>query len=84
MSLVIRVPVGEGAVMTIVDPRSFDAGGVEWCLRYGRPEAVALVAAELVSTVDYLLSQHISMKEATRRLRLMRQARKAANHEGHK
>lgn len=75
--LTAQIDCGDGAVMTIVDPRSFEDGGVEWRLRYGRPEAVRYTAASLVESYDYLLSREISTKEAIRRLRLLRAGRHA-------
>lgn len=78
MGSILSVDVGGGAVHTIVDPRSFPAGGIEYCLRYGEPSLSAqLVAASLISSFDYLLSDNISTKEAIRRLRILRAERKA-------
>lgn len=75
-----QVDVGDGAVMTIVDPRSDPH--IEWMLRYAgdlnEPSAGRFSAASLIASYDYLVSGHISMQEATRRLRLMRIARRAA------
>lgn len=76
--LTIAVDCGDGAFMSIADPRSFEAGGVEWRLRYGNPEQVRFVAAEMIACYDYLLSGEITQKEAERRLRLMRQVRRTA------
>ena len=76
--LTIEVDCGGGAFMTIADPRSFEVGGVEWRLRYGNPEQVRFVAAALVGSYDFLLSGEITQQEAERRLRLMRQVRRAA------
>ena len=76
--LTLEVPCGDGAVMSIVHPRSFEDGGIEWRLRYGNPEEVRFIAAALIDSYDYLLSGHINQKEAERRLRLLRQARRAA------
>lgn len=76
--LTLEVPCGYGSVMSIVHPCSLEDGGVEWRLRYGNPEEVRLIAASLIDSYDYLLSGHINQKEAERRLRLLRQARRAA------
>jgi hypothetical protein len=76
--LTLDVDCGDGAVMSIVHPLSFEDGGVEWRLRYGNPEEVRFIAASLISSYDYLLSEHISQKDAERMLRLLRQARRAA------
>jgi hypothetical protein len=77
-SLVVQVDHGGGAWGSISDPSQFADGGLEWCLRYA-PEAsnCRLQAASVVATFDYLLSDNITMKEATRRLRQMRKARAA-------
>lgn len=69
------VAMGDGAFMSIINPQSFADGGIEWKLRYGSAAGVALSAASLIASYDYLLSSAISMKEATRRLRLLRAAR---------
>jgi len=71
-----HVDCGDGAVMTIIDPRSFEDGGPEWVMRYGNPESIRYTVASLLSSYDYLCSGHITMADATRRLRLMRQARR--------
>jgi len=76
--LTLEVDCGDGAVMSAVNPLSFEDGGVEWRLRYGDPEGVRFIAAALIDSYDYLLSGHINQKEAERRLRLLRQARRAA------
>ena len=71
------VCIGDGAFMTIINPQSFKYGGVEWGLRFGDPDAVRYTAASAISSYDYLLSDESSMKEATRRLRVLRNARRA-------
>lgn len=76
--LTIEVPVGDGASMSIVNPQSFEDGGTEWICRYGNIESIRYTLAGLIESYDYLLSGEISMNEATRRLRLMRSARRAA------
>lgn len=77
MKLTAEINCGDGAFMTIVDPRSFEDGGVGWKLRYGNPDGVRHTAASLIDSYDYLLSGEITMKEATRRLRLLRAGRQA-------
>ena len=72
-----EVPVGDGALMTIPNPRSFDAGGPEWTCRYGNVEAIRYTVASLLSSYDHLLSGNINMTEAIKRLRMMRAARRA-------
>lgn len=76
--LAIDVECGDGAAMSIVYPHSFSNGGISWRLRYGNADSVRHVAASLIDSYDYLLSEEITMKEAVRRLRLMRQSRRAA------
>jgi hypothetical protein len=78
VKLTIEVDCGGGAFMTIVDPSSFEDGGVEWRLRYGNPDQVRFIAARVVESYDYLLCDEITMGEATRRLRLLRAARRKA------
>lgn len=77
MKLTAEINCGDGAVMSIVDPRSFEDGGIGWTLRYGDPGGVRYTAASLIDSYDYLLSGEITMQEATRRLRLLRAARRA-------
>lgn len=74
--LVRLVQVGHGAVMSVLDPTSFADGGLEWRLRYGDPASVGLVAACVVSDYDFLTSDEITLTEATRRLRILRRARR--------
>lgn len=66
------VEVGDGAAMTIIDPRSFEDGGAEWVMRYGDPVSIRYTVASLLASYDYLLADNINMTEATRRLRLLR------------
>lgn len=82
MKLTAEINCGDGAVMTIVDPRSFKDGGIGWKLRYGNPDGVRYTAASLIDSYDYLLSSEITMKEATRRLRLLRVGRQALANSG--
>ena len=51
-------------------------------MRYGNPNAIRLVVASLLESYDGLLSDHITTREAVRRLRLLRNARAALNGEG--
>ena len=69
------VDCGDGAVMTIIDPRSFKDGGAEWTMRYGNPASIRYTVASLLCSYDYLCSGEITMAEATKRLRLLRKAR---------
>ena len=75
--LTAEVSVGDGAQMSIVDPRSFGDGGPEWVCRYGNIVSARYIVASLVESYDYLLCGGITTKEAIRRLRLLRAARKA-------
>lgn len=81
----IRVPTGGNAVMTIPNP--WGDPHIEWSLRYSRDlndssgrhgGAGRFTAAEILASFDYLVSDAITMKEATRRLRVLRHARDAA------
>lgn len=76
------VDLGGGAGATIMDPRSFENGGADWVMRYGKPCSIRFVAASLLESYDGLLSDTITTREAVRRLRLMRNARAALNGEG--
>lgn len=76
--MTIRVAYGDGAVGTIINPQSFEDGGPEWVMRYGNPESIRYTVASILKTYDYLLSGHITTKEAIRRLSLMRAVRRAA------
>jgi len=72
------VCIGGGAYSTIPNPQSYHTGGIVWHLTWaGDVRPYALTAGSIVTTFDYLLSDAITMKEATRRLRLMRHARRA-------
>lgn len=76
----INVPVGDGAFMCIVNPVTVPQIG--YSLTYSgdlnQPQAGRFSAAALIDSYNYLVSHDISLKEATRRLALMRQARDAA------
>lgn len=80
--MTVHVSVEDGAVMTIINPQSFADGGPEWVMRYGNPEGVRYAVASLLESYDGLLSDDITMKEATRRLRLVRDARAALSSTG--
>jgi len=69
------VSLGDGAYSTIINPQSFEDGGPEWVMRYGKPDSIRYTVAGLLETFDYLLSDSINMKEATARLRVMRAVR---------
>jgi hypothetical protein len=71
-----KVHLGGGAFSSIMNPWSFEDGGVEWQLRYGNPDGIRYSAASLLASYDYLLSGAISFEEAKRRLRILRAARR--------
>lgn len=68
---------GDGAVGTIANPQIYADGGPAWQMTWGNPMAIRYSVASLLESYDYLLSGNINMAEATRRLRLMRAARRA-------
>lgn len=68
-----EVHVGDSAYMTIVNP--WRDSGLGWQLRYGAERKVRYVAASVVDSYDYLLSNEITTKEAIQRLRVLRRAR---------
>lgn len=74
--MTVEVAMGGGAFSTIINPQSFKDGGPEWVMRYGNPESIRYAVASLLETFDYLLSDNITMKEATDRLRLLRAVRR--------
>lgn len=71
------VHIGDGAFSTIPNPMSYSEGGIVWTLAWGNAEAVKHTAGSIITSYDYLLSEAITMKDATHRLRLLRAARKA-------
>lgn len=52
---------------------SLPIGELEWKLRYGNPLAVRFSAASVIDSYEYLI-HHCSLKEAARRIMLMRAA----------
>jgi len=76
----LMVSVEGGATMFIANPLSNPH--IEWVMRYSsdlnNPKAGRFSVAALIQSYDYLLSDNINMTEATRRLRLMRAARREA------
>lgn len=74
--LTAQVNICDGAVMTIQNPWSFIDGGVGWRLNYGNHESVRHSAISLIESYEYLISDEITMQEATRRLRMLRAARR--------
>lgn len=77
----MTVEVGDGAVHFITNPNA--EPNLQWMLRYGGRfgndlQTAVIASATVLSGFDYLLSGNINLKEATRRLGLMRKARQAA------
>lgn len=74
--MTIDVSYGGGAIGSIINPLADPHP--EWVSRYGNVEGIRYALASFLETYDYLLSQSINDKEAVRRLRIMRGARRAA------
>lgn len=78
----LAVHVGGGAVHFVPNPLADPH--LEWMLRYSpqglddKRNSARLAAASVLDGFDYLIGPHISMKEATRRLRILRAARQHA------
>lgn len=78
----MSVKVGDGAWHQIPNPAADPH--IEWMLRYSparlddKRNSVRLAAASVIDGFEYLCSEHVSMKEATRRLCLLRAARREA------
>ena len=64
------VGVGDGAQMTIPNSE------LQWICRYGNIISVRYLAASCLESYDYLMGSNISEREAFRRLRLLRRAKK--------
>ncbi|WP_374828718.1 hypothetical protein [Paenochrobactrum pullorum] len=77
MKLTAQVDLGGGAIATIVNPQSFNDGGVIWRVRYDNCEEVRYTAAMIIESYDYLLSSDISTTEAIRRIRILKSGRGA-------
>lgn len=75
--LTANVNIGDGAVMSIINPQSFAEGGPAWRMIYGDPIGIRFAVASLLDSYDYLLSANITSAEAIARLRVMRRARAA-------
>lgn len=76
--MTLQVDMGDGAWMTILDPRSFENGGLIWTLTWGSAKDIRYTAASVACSYDYLLSDEIGITEAIRRLRKMRGVRAQA------
>lgn len=68
-----HIDCGDGATMSIpyFNPHS-DNENINWITRYGDIEAARFDIAMILDSYSYLISDEITMKEATRRLRLLR------------
>lgn len=75
--LITRVQVDDGAVMSMLDPRSYQDSTIIWHLTWGNVEGVRHAAASIIECYDYLLSGHLSQAEAIRRLKILRANHKA-------
>lgn len=75
--MVAHVCIGDGAFMTIINPIAGHHGSIGWVMTWGNARPFLLVARSIIESYDYLLSGAVNMKEATHRLRLLRNARRA-------
>lgn len=81
-NMTATMAMGDGALMSFINPQSFDDGGPEWTCRYGNIEGIRFTVASLLESYDYLLSGSITSTEAIRRLRLLRAGRAALEERG--
>lgn len=72
---VAHASYGEGWHMTLKDPTA--ETGLVWIMTWGDVESVRYTVASILQSYDYLLSDDITHTEATKRLRMMREARRA-------
>lgn len=77
------VHTGNGTYARIINPHSFDDGGLEWQCRYGDANSVKYLTASIIGSYDLLLSDAISTTEAIKRLRILRESRKALKGQQH-
>ena len=75
MEFTLAVRLKKGGTMFIPKIQA-EAGGIEWQMRYGDPVKCRFISASLLSSYEYLLSQHITTKSAIEKLREMRKAYK--------
>lgn len=72
-----HVDLGDGASSRILNPQSFEDGGLCWSLTWwDSAEPLRYVASSVIEDYDYLLSGAITTGEAIRRLRILRSARR--------
>lgn len=82
VSYCLTVEVGGSAVHFVPNPAADPH--LEWMLRYApndlddKRNSVRLAAASVLDGFDYLISTQIPMKEAVRRLRILRAAWRSA------
>lgn len=74
--MVASVCIGGGAFMTIVNPIAGHHGSIGWVMTWSNARPILLTARSIIESYDYLLSGSINMKDATHRLRLLRNARR--------
>jgi len=73
IKLTDHIDCGDGAVMSIpYYNQESDNETIGWVSRYGDIEAARYDVAMILDSYRYLISDEITMKEATRRLRLLR------------
>jgi hypothetical protein len=72
--MVAHVCIGDGAFMEIPNPQAGHHGSIGWVMTWGNYQPVRLTARSLIESYTYLISGSINMKEATHRLRLLRNA----------
>lgn len=76
--LLIYCDIGDGARYAILNPKSFEDGGLEWRLRYNDPSKVRFQAATIVEQYAHMCDPNVSEADAINLLRHMRRAYKAA------
>src|SRR3546814_10953602 len=80
-----HVDLGDGASSRILNPQSFEDGGLCWSLTWwDSAEPLRYVASSVIEDYDYLLSGAITTSEAIRRLRILRSARRSEERRGGK
>src|SRR3546814_6691562 len=75
--------LGDGASSRVLNPQSFEDGGLCWSLiLWDSAEPLRYVASSVIEDYDYLLSGAITTSEAIRRLRILRTARRRLTTKG--
>src|SRR3546814_12582409 len=79
-----HVDLGDGASSRILNPQSFEDGGLCWSPPWwDSAEPLRYVASSVIEDYDYLLSGAHTTREAIRRLRILRSARRRLTTTGH-